>query len=57
MQNDPEIHLTELDYRRRKPHPNFKDHVAVEKLVVKLGKSVSAVLLGYKAKVAHKLKC
>ncbi|XP_027015734.2 adenylate kinase 7-like [Tachysurus fulvidraco] len=37
--NDPEIHLTELDYRRRKPHPNFKDHMAVEKLVVKLGQT------------------
>ncbi|MCJ8737205.1 hypothetical protein PDJAM_G00021250 [Pangasius djambal] len=37
--NDPEIHLTEWDYRRRKAHPNFKDHLAVEKLVVKLGKS------------------
>ncbi|XP_060788918.1 adenylate kinase 7-like [Neoarius graeffei] len=37
--NDPEIHLTEWDYRRRKAHPNFKDHIAVEKLVVKLGKS------------------
>ncbi|XP_053366009.1 adenylate kinase 7-like [Clarias gariepinus] len=37
--NNPEIRLTECDYRRRKPHPNFKDHIAVEKLVVKLGKS------------------
>ncbi|KAK3563495.1 hypothetical protein QTP86_030362 [Hemibagrus guttatus] len=37
--NHPEIHLTEWDYRRRKPHPSFKDHLAVEKLVVKLGKS------------------
>ncbi|XP_047013432.1 adenylate kinase 7 isoform X3 [Ictalurus punctatus] len=37
--DDPEIHLTEWDYRRRKPHGNFKDHIAVEKLVVKLGKS------------------
>ncbi|KAF5894796.1 adenylate kinase 7-like, partial [Clarias magur] len=37
--NDPEIRLTECDYRRRKPHPNFKDHIAVEKLVVKLGTS------------------
>lgn len=37
--DDPEIRLTEWDYRRRKPHGNFKDHAAVEKLVVKLGKS------------------
>ncbi|KAK3537897.1 hypothetical protein QTP70_022441 [Hemibagrus guttatus] len=37
--NDPEIPFTEEDYRRRKAHPSFKDHLAVEKLVVKLGKS------------------
>ncbi|XP_026869746.2 adenylate kinase 7 [Electrophorus electricus] len=37
--DDPEIPFTEEDYRRRKPHPNFKDHIAVEKLVVKLGKT------------------
>ncbi|MCI4382988.1 hypothetical protein PGIGA_G00021220 [Pangasianodon gigas] len=37
--NDPEISFTEEDYRRRKPHPNFKAHISVEKLVVKLGKS------------------
>ncbi|XP_053488469.1 adenylate kinase 7 isoform X1 [Ictalurus furcatus] len=37
--DDPEVPFTEEDYRRRKPHGNFKDHIAVEKLVVKLGKS------------------
>ncbi|XP_076834327.1 adenylate kinase 7 [Brachyhypopomus gauderio] len=37
--DDPEIPFMEEDYRRRKPHPNFKEHIAVEKLVVKLGKN------------------
>eukprot|EP00731_Ephydatia_muelleri_P027933 Em0019g806a len=39
---DPEdltVPFTEEDYRRRRPHPNFKDHVEVEKLVTKLGKT------------------
>ncbi|XP_036449297.1 LOW QUALITY PROTEIN: adenylate kinase 7 [Colossoma macropomum] len=37
--DDPEIPFTEEDYRRRKAHPNFNDHIALEKLVVKLGKT------------------
>ncbi|XP_053330585.1 adenylate kinase 7 [Spea bombifrons] len=37
--DDPEIPFTEDDYRRRKCHPNFKDHISAEKLVIKLGKS------------------
>ncbi|KAM4690935.1 adenylate kinase 7 [Rhinophrynus dorsalis] len=37
--DDPEIPFTEDDYRRRKCHNNFKDHLSVEKLVIKLGKS------------------
>ncbi|KAM9466930.1 adenylate kinase 7-like [Clarias gariepinus] len=37
--NDQEASFTEEDYRRRKPHLSYKDHIAVEKLVVKLGKS------------------
>ncbi|XP_072546355.1 adenylate kinase 7 isoform X2 [Salminus brasiliensis] len=36
---DPEIPFTEEDYRRRKAHPNFQAHIALEKLVVKLGKT------------------
>uniref|UniRef100_A0A669PCM6 Adenylate kinase 7 n=1 Tax=Phasianus colchicus TaxID=9054 RepID=A0A669PCM6_PHACC len=38
---DSEIPFTEEDYRRRKPHPNFMDHINAEKLVLKLGKNVS----------------
>uniref|UniRef100_A0A4W4HDY5 Nucleoside-diphosphate kinase n=1 Tax=Electrophorus electricus TaxID=8005 RepID=A0A4W4HDY5_ELEEL len=43
--DDPEIPFTEEDYRRRKPHPNFKDHIAVEKLVVKLGKTFHVIFI------------
>ncbi len=30
--------LTEEDFRKRKPHPNFKNQTEVEKNVTKLGK-------------------
>lgn len=33
--------FTDEDYRRRRAHPHFKQHIAAEKLVVKLGKTVS----------------
>ncbi|NWX49825.1 KAD7 kinase, partial [Steatornis caripensis] len=36
---DPEIPFTDEDYRRRKSHPNFMDHINAEKLIVKLGKT------------------
>ena len=42
MQEDPEIPFTEEDYRRRKPHPNFKDHISAEKMIIKYGKTVSS---------------
>ncbi|KAG2457772.1 KAD7 kinase, partial [Polypterus senegalus] len=44
--DDPEIPFTEDDYRRRRPHPNFKDHISVEKLVIKFGKTVISTTLG-----------
>ncbi|XP_063804521.1 adenylate kinase 7 [Pseudophryne corroboree] len=37
--DDPEIPFTEDDYRRRRCHTNFKDHLSAEKLIIKLGKS------------------
>jgi len=40
LQDDPEIPFTETDFRRRKAHLNFKEHIAAEKLVTKLGKTV-----------------
>ncbi|KAI9097017.1 hypothetical protein DFS34DRAFT_650383 [Phlyctochytrium arcticum] len=36
--DDPEAFFSEDDYRRRKPHPNFKNHIQVEKNIVKFGK-------------------
>ncbi|XP_014812948.1 PREDICTED: adenylate kinase 7 [Calidris pugnax] len=36
---DPEIPFTDEDYRRRKSHPNFIDHINAEKLILKLGKT------------------
>ncbi|KAG7203650.1 hypothetical protein KM043_013685 [Ampulex compressa] len=35
---DPDLPLTEADYRKRKPHPNFKEHVQCEKDVVAIKK-------------------
>ncbi|KAJ3102300.1 Adenylate kinase 7 [Phlyctochytrium planicorne] len=37
-QDDPEAFLAEDEYRRRKPHPNFKTHITVEKNIIKAGK-------------------
>ncbi|XP_039248453.1 adenylate kinase 7-like isoform X2 [Styela clava] len=37
--DDPEIPFTEDDYRRRKAHPNFKEHISAEKMVIKFGKT------------------
>nr|XP_006632319.1 PREDICTED: adenylate kinase 7 isoform X1 [Lepisosteus oculatus] len=45
--DDPEIPFTEDDYRRRRPHPNFKDHISTEKLVIKLGKTKKSRLSTY----------
>ncbi|KAL6080736.1 hypothetical protein STEG23_013926, partial [Scotinomys teguina] len=36
---DTEVPFTEEDYRRRKHHPNFLDHINAEKIVLKLGKT------------------
>ncbi|XP_065539986.1 adenylate kinase 7 isoform X2 [Lathamus discolor] len=36
---DPEIAFTDEDYRRRRAHPNFTDHINAEKLILKLGKT------------------
>ncbi|XP_075782732.1 adenylate kinase 7 isoform X2 [Pelodiscus sinensis] len=37
--DDSEIPFTEEDYRRRKPDPNFMDHINAEKVIIKLGKT------------------
>lgn len=38
LQDDTESTLTEDDFRRRKPHPNYKNQTDTEKNVIKLGK-------------------
>ncbi|CAH1263996.1 AK7 [Branchiostoma lanceolatum] len=45
--DDPEIPFTEDDYRRRKPHPNFKNHISAEKLVIKNGKTNKGKFVTY----------
>ncbi|XP_036405208.1 adenylate kinase 7-like [Megalops cyprinoides] len=45
--DDLEIPFTEDDYRRRRPHPNFKEHISVEKLVLKMGKTKKSKLSTY----------
>jgi adenylate kinase len=42
FQEEPDVPFTEEDYRRRRPHPNFKEQIGLEKVVVKLGKTVSS---------------
>ncbi|XP_016015363.2 adenylate kinase 7 [Rousettus aegyptiacus] len=42
--DDSEIPFTEEDYRRRKHHPNFLDHINAEKMVLKLGKNVKKLV-------------
>ncbi|XP_035301380.1 adenylate kinase 7 isoform X4 [Cricetulus griseus] len=37
--DDTEVPFTEEDYRRRKHHPNFLDHINAEKIVLKSGKN------------------
>ncbi|XP_066533265.1 adenylate kinase 7a [Hoplias malabaricus] len=45
--DDPDMPLTEDDYRRKRPHPNFKAHASAEKLVLKLGKTKKSKLSTY----------
>ncbi|XP_056301575.1 adenylate kinase 7-like isoform X1 [Danio aesculapii] len=45
--DDPDIPLTEDDYKKRRPHPNYKEHTSTEKLVLKLGKTKKSILGTY----------
>ena len=47
FQDDPEIPFTEDDYRRRRPHPNFKEHISAEKTAMKFGKTNKSKLVTY----------
>jgi len=44
---DPEIPFTEDDYRKRRTTANFKDHIALEKLAIKLGRTHKKSLTCY----------
>lgn len=44
---DPEIPFTEDDYRKRRTTPNFKDLIALEKLALKLGRTLKKNLICY----------
>ncbi|XP_059212405.1 adenylate kinase 7-like [Centropristis striata] len=39
--------LTEEEFRRRRPHPSFRNHNNLEKLVLKLGRGKKSKLTGY----------
>jgi adenylate kinase len=38
QKDDPEAYLTEDEFRRRKPHPNFKKQFQAEKYMIKYGR-------------------
>ncbi|XP_040920554.1 adenylate kinase 7-like [Toxotes jaculatrix] len=42
-----DVLLREEEFRRRRPHPSFKNHNNLEKLVLKLGKGKKSKLTGY----------
>ncbi|KAL6256943.1 hypothetical protein P5V15_011878 [Pogonomyrmex californicus] len=35
---DPDLPCTEADYQKRKPHPNYKEHIQCEKEIVSVKK-------------------
>ncbi|NXS06285.1 KAD7 kinase, partial [Neodrepanis coruscans] len=45
--------FTDEDYRKRKPHPNFMDHINAEKLIVKLGKTDKSKFSTYVVASGH----
>ncbi|RNA12888.1 adenylate kinase 7 [Brachionus plicatilis] len=44
---DPDLPFTEEDFRRRKCHPTYKEHLAAEKTVIKFGKASKKKLTTY----------
>lgn len=45
--DETDVLLTEEEYRRRRPHPSFRNHNNLEKLVLKLGRGKKTKLTGY----------
>ncbi|KAL7388110.1 hypothetical protein ABVT39_007334 [Epinephelus coioides] len=44
---ETDVLLTEEEFRRRRPHPKFRSHNNLEKLVLKLGRGKKSKLSGY----------
>ena len=44
---DPERPFIEEDYRMRRPHPSYKEHLALEKLVTKFGRTNKSIFTTY----------
>ncbi|XP_042358935.1 LOW QUALITY PROTEIN: adenylate kinase 7-like [Plectropomus leopardus] len=44
---ETDVLLTEEEFRRRRPHPNFRNRNDLEKLVLKLGRGKKSKLTGY----------
>uniref|UniRef100_G1T1F6 Adenylate kinase 7 n=1 Tax=Oryctolagus cuniculus TaxID=9986 RepID=G1T1F6_RABIT len=51
--DDAEVPFTEEDYRRRKHHPNFLDHINAEKMVLKFGKNVIQNIIDHVPKIHY----
>ncbi|CAL8285613.1 unnamed protein product [Lota lota] len=47
VDDNPEFPFTDEDYRTRRAHPNFKKHIDLEKLVVKMGKTKRTTFCTY----------
>ncbi|KAM4600941.1 adenylate kinase 7-like [Polymixia lowei] len=45
--DNSDVLLTDEDYRRKRPHPSFKNHSNLEKLVLKLGRTKRSKLTSY----------
>ncbi|XP_070705681.1 adenylate kinase 7-like [Pempheris klunzingeri] len=45
--DETDVLLTEEEFRRRRPHPSFRNHNNLEKLVLKLGRGKRSKLTGY----------
>ncbi|RZB40591.1 adenylate kinase 7, partial [Asbolus verrucosus] len=45
--DDPDLPFSEVDYRKRRPHPNYKEHYACEKEVIKIGQKYKDKLKTY----------
>lgn len=40
FQDDPDVPFVDTDFKKRKHHPNYKDHIDLEKEAIERGKKV-----------------